>query len=97
MVIFWKRWEPPAAKDPERPVSQDPVLRYYDLFNVEQTEGLGMPELYVPPPMADQDRPLLLWFRFRLSLWFCRRSLFLCGEAPTWLFLAWSRIALLLQ
>ncbi len=56
MVIFWKRWEPPVSEDPERPVSQVPLLRYYNVFNVEQTEGLEMPELYVPPPMAEHQR-----------------------------------------
>ena len=50
MVIFWKRWEPPR-RDVEKAPEQEPhapLLRCLHVFNVDQCEGLGIPELYRP-------------------------------------------------
>lgn len=48
LVTFWKF----AEKDEEGKERRPPVLRYYRVFNAEQCEGLGLPELYVP-----EDKP----------------------------------------
>lgn len=54
MVVFWKFWEPPS--DSEEPEKRFPVLRYFHVFNVEQTAGLNAPELYTPDPLPEPQR-----------------------------------------
>ena len=56
MVVFWKRWEPKPGDEAEQPTRQIPVLRYYNLFNVEQTEAHGFPDLYKPNPLTEHQR-----------------------------------------
>ncbi|HMS56825.1 MAG TPA: zincin-like metallopeptidase domain-containing protein [Fimbriimonadaceae bacterium] len=61
MVVFWKHWEPPAdATDEEaeagRKQHRIPLLRYYLVFNLEQCEAHGFPELYVPPNPTEPER-----------------------------------------
>jgi antirestriction protein ArdC len=57
LVIFWKfsetRKEDGDAQsgDDRTPKRRPPILRYYRVFNVEQTEGL---EKYLPPPSEEQ-------------------------------------------
>jgi antirestriction protein ArdC len=46
-VIFWKWLDRQDTDDPERAVSNNgkiPLLRYYSVFNLEQTEGIKAPE-----------------------------------------------------
>ena len=57
LVIFWKFFdkqkETDDAESSERPTKRrPPLLRYYRVFNVEQTEGL---EKHLPPP--PEERP----------------------------------------
>jgi antirestriction protein ArdC len=52
-VVFWKwleRGEDPAEGDEQEKMGRAPVLRYYNVFNVEQCEGLEVPALPVQPP-----------------------------------------------
>jgi antirestriction protein ArdC len=46
-VIFWKWLDRKDTDDPERAVGSGrvPLLRYYNVFNIEQTEGITYPEL----------------------------------------------------
>ncbi len=49
VVVFWKQWQPPDGEDAEEPKKrQIPLLRYFQVFNAEQCEGLGLPALYAP-------------------------------------------------
>ena len=43
-VVFWK-WIEMDGQDTESGKRQVPFLRYYTVFNLEQTEGIEMPEL----------------------------------------------------
>lgn len=57
MVVFWKRWEP--ASDEQQPNAtrpQIPLLRYFNLFNVEQCEGLDLPQLYLSGPEPEHQK-----------------------------------------
>ncbi|HTQ10397.1 MAG TPA: zincin-like metallopeptidase domain-containing protein [Fimbriimonadaceae bacterium] len=47
IAVFWKAWkiEDEEQKDGEVKRRQVSVLRFYNLFNVVQCEGLGLPEL----------------------------------------------------
>jgi antirestriction protein ArdC len=54
MVVYWKHWEPPSASDEAK--KRIPVLRYFHVFNVEQCEGLDVPELYRPQPPDEPQR-----------------------------------------
>lgn len=58
MVVFWKRWEPKPEPDDqdESPRSQAPLLRYFNVFNAEQCEGLDLPEIPHPERLADHQR-----------------------------------------
>lgn len=46
-VVFWKMWEKEdkTAEDGKKVM---PVLRYYTVFNAEQCEGIGFPEVEQP-------------------------------------------------
>lgn len=48
MVVFWKQYEVEDEKTKEK--KQVPVLRFYNVFNVEQCEGIPAPDVvpYVP-------------------------------------------------
>lgn len=50
LVVFWKRFDPPKEDDgaTEKRQPHTPLLRYFLIFNVEQTEGLGLPALHHP-------------------------------------------------
>ncbi len=54
MVVFWKQWEPPTESDEAK--KRIPVLRYFHVFNVEQCEGLDVPELYRPQQLNEPQR-----------------------------------------
>lgn len=58
LVVFWKRWQPPATPDEDesRASPEIPVLRYFRVFNIEQCEGLSLPELYRPAPLSEDQR-----------------------------------------
>ncbi|MBS1705493.1 MAG: DUF1738 domain-containing protein, partial [Armatimonadetes bacterium] len=43
MVVFWKRWSPPTGEDEK--AREIPLLRYFNVFNAEQCEGLSLPSL----------------------------------------------------
>ena len=45
MVVFWKRWEPAknAEDSDDAPKPHAPLLRYFNVFNAEQAEGLELP------------------------------------------------------
>ena len=42
MVVFWKQYETTDKETGE--AKQIPVLKYFNLFNVEQTEGIAIPD-----------------------------------------------------
>lgn len=56
MVVFWKFPEPKNATDQEKEEAkkQVPILRYYSVFNADQCDGLGLPEVYTPQESANQ-------------------------------------------
>lgn len=60
LVVFWKRWEPPQGEESEAEegsAKRDvPLLRYFNVFNVEQCDGLDLPEPYRPEPLPDLQR-----------------------------------------
>lgn len=56
-VVFWKRWELPAGDNVDSESRREvPLLRHYNVFNVEQCEDLGLPELYRPPDAQPKER-----------------------------------------
>jgi antirestriction protein ArdC len=54
MVVFWKHWTPPSEEDEAK--SKIPILRHFRVFNVEQCEGLDVPELHRPVPLTENQR-----------------------------------------
>ncbi len=58
MVVFWKQWEPPEshAEAPTQQCRRVPILRYFNVFNVEQCEGLSLAPRYEPPPLNANER-----------------------------------------
>jgi antirestriction protein ArdC len=54
MVVFWKHWEPPT--EPGEAKKRIPILRYFNLYNVSQCDGLDVPELYRPQPLTEPQR-----------------------------------------
>lgn len=56
MIVFWKRWEPPTEESEAEAKRQIPMLRYFNVFNAEQCEDLGLPDLYRPAPLQDHQR-----------------------------------------
>jgi antirestriction protein ArdC len=54
MVVFWKHWEPPTESDEAK--KRIPVLRYFHVFNIEQCDGLDIPELYRPQQLNEPQR-----------------------------------------
>ncbi len=54
MVVFWKQWQPPADDEEQPKPRPKPVLRYFHVFNAEQCEELGLPELHHPSETAHQ-------------------------------------------
>ena len=55
-VIFWKQWEPSPSDPDESTKKRIPILRYYNVFNVEQCAGLNVPALYTPVPLNENQR-----------------------------------------
>lgn len=57
MVVFWKQWQPPEQEEAqESKKRQIPLLRYFQVFNVEQCEGLDVPKLYTGTPEHQSER-----------------------------------------
>lgn len=58
MVVFWKQWEPKESDTEADHGTRKriPILRYYNVFNVEQCEGLSLPPLHVPAPLTENQR-----------------------------------------
>lgn len=58
MVVFWKQWEPkePDTESDRSSRKRIPILRYFNVFNVEQCDGLSVPPLYVPAPLTENQR-----------------------------------------
>lgn len=57
MVVFWKQWEPTEQEEAEESKKrQIPLLRYFQVFNVEQCEGLDVPRLYTGTPEHPNER-----------------------------------------
>lgn len=58
LVVFWKRWEPKpeSETDEEAPKTQAPLLRYFNVFNAEQCEGLDLPDVYRPDRRSEHER-----------------------------------------
>lgn len=54
MVVFWKFPEKKSEDDEEEKTA--PILRYYNVFNVEQLEGLELPEPHVQQPSNVKTR-----------------------------------------
>ncbi len=54
LVVFWKFPERNSEEDNERRPA--PILRYYKVFNAEQTEGLNLPELPKPKGTTPKER-----------------------------------------
>jgi antirestriction protein ArdC len=54
MVVFWKQLEATDEKTGEK--KQVPLLRYYNVFNVEQCDGIGAPD--ADPFMPTDFKPI---------------------------------------
>lgn len=52
LVVFWKTFTQTTDNETDRDFKRPPVLRYYHLFNLEQTEGIEPPHL--PEQTAEQ-------------------------------------------
>ncbi len=60
MVVFWKQWQPSATMTNEeialeRP-RHAPVLRYYNVFNVEQCQDVNLAEVYRSTQLKEHER-----------------------------------------
>ena len=59
LAVFWKMFDKADSADPTKR-ERIPVLRYYNVFNVEQTEGVDYPKPEVPTfthdPIAEAER-----------------------------------------
>lgn len=59
LAVFWKLFDKADQTDPTKR-ERIPVLRYYNVFNVEQTEGVEYPKAEVPTfthdPIAEAER-----------------------------------------
>ena len=59
LAVFWKMFDKADQTDPSKR-ERIPVLRYYNVFNVEQTEGVDYPKPEVPTfthdPIAEAER-----------------------------------------
>lgn len=59
LAVFWKLFDKADSADPTKR-ERIPVLRYYNVFNVEQTEGVEYPKAEVPTfahdPIAEAER-----------------------------------------
>ncbi|MBS1701406.1 MAG: DUF1738 domain-containing protein [Armatimonadetes bacterium] len=56
MVVFWKFPEQKMKETEEELKVQTPVLRYYNVFNVEQIDGLSLPDEPEQHRLSDADR-----------------------------------------
>ena len=48
-VIFWKWLDKQDAEEGETTAGKIPLLKYYNVFNLDQTEGITAPEPEAPP------------------------------------------------
>ena len=59
LAVFWKMFDKADSADPTKR-ERIPVLRYYNVFNVEQTEGVDYPKPEVPTfthdPIVEAER-----------------------------------------
>ena len=59
LAVFWKLFDKADSADPTKR-ERIPVLRYYNVFNVEQTEGVDYPKPELPTfthdPIAEAER-----------------------------------------
>ena len=56
MVVFWKFPERKKKEAEEETKNHVPILRYYNVFNVEQVDGLNLPDEPEKYLLSDQDR-----------------------------------------
>lgn len=55
LVVFWKFPEH-KSKEEEEEAKSYPILKYFNVFNVEQLEGLSLPDVPSPTRVTEQDR-----------------------------------------
>lgn len=62
-VVFWKWQDKEFEAAEEKKTARIPLIRYYHVFNVEQTEGISYPKAPVPEvkPIAAAER-VLMWY-----------------------------------